>query len=284
MLELLRIKHYIKNLFIFAPFFFSFSFDMEEFFIVLLIFILFSSLASSIYIFNDIMDIKEDKNHPIKKLRALASGRVSIKNAKVLFILLALISFIGSFLLNLKLFWIFLLYFGLNIAYSIKLKHIAIIDIFIIAIGFVLRLFAGASMLETHLSMWIIIVTFMLALFLGISKRRDDVILAINGKETRRNIDGYNFEFINATMVLMSAVVIVSYIFYTLSPSVIEKFHNENLYLTSLFVILGILRYMQITLVEQNSASPTELALTDKFLQITIVLWILSFIVIVKFL
>lgn len=282
MFRLFRVHHYIKNLFIFAPLFFSFSFSYDSFINVFIAFILFSLVASSIYIVNDLMDIQEDKKHPKKKYRPLASGEVSQSTAVKLIIVLASISFVGSFLYNTFLFIILLIYFILNITYSLKLKHISIVDIFIISTGFVLRLFAGASVIDTPLSMWIIIITFLLALFLALAKRRDDVILASKGNEIRKSINGYNLEFVNASMVLMAGVVIVAYILYTVSDSVMAKLNTEYLYLTTFFVLIGIIRYMQITFVEHKSGSPTNILLKDIFLQLTIILWILSFILIVK--
>lgn len=124
--------------------------------------------------------------------------------------------------------------------------------------------------------------TFLLALFLALAKRRDDVLLALDGQQTRKNIDGYNLEFVNASMVLMAGVVIVSYIMYTISPAVTARLGTEYLYLTSFFVILGILRYMQITFVEENSGSPTRVVIKDTFLKLTIFFWLLSFVGIVK--
>jgi len=281
-LHLLRPHQYIKNLFVFAPLFFSFSFALMDVIKTSVVFILFSLLASSIYVFNDLMDIEEDKQHPKKKFRPLASGKISIDSAKVVILLLSTISLFCAYFLSTDLFIVLLIYFVLNIAYSLKLKHITIVDIFIISIGFVLRLFAGASVINNDLSMWIIIMTFLLALFLAVAKRRDDVILASQGKETRKNIDGYNLEFVNAVMVLMSGVIVVSYILYTVSIDVTERLHTEYLYLTSFFVILGIMRYMQITFVEQNSGSPTKLVLKDRFLQVTIIFWLASFFAVTK--
>lgn len=124
--------------------------------------------------------------------------------------------------------------------------------------------------------------TFLLALFLALAKRRDDVLLFSQGKETRKNIDGYNLEFVNASMVLMGGVIIVSYILYAVSIDVINRVHTDKLYLTAFFVILGVMRYMQITFVEQNSASPTKIIVKDKFLQLTILSWIVSFMLVVK--
>lgn len=281
-IRLLRTPQYIKNIFIFAPLIFSFQFNTDNFINTSIIFILFSLLASSIYIFNDLMDINEDRKHPKKKFRPLANNQVSIKIAKILIISLSTISLFYSFLININLFYILLIYFLLNILYSIKLKHIPIVDIFIIAIGFVLRLFAGNSIFDTTLSMWLIIMTFLLALFLAIAKRRDDIILSNKGKETRKNIDGYNLELVNSIMVLMAGIIIVSYIMYTVSIDVITRLNSNYLYITTVFVILGLMRYMQITFVEENSESPTEVLYTDNFLQITIILWLLSFFLIVK--
>lgn len=246
-------------------------------------FILFSMLASSVYVFNDLLDVNEDREHPSKRFRPLASGEVSASSAKILIATLSGISLTLSLVYNTNLFAVLLVYFLLNILYTIKLKHIAIVDIFVIATGFVLRLFAGSAATGIALSMWIILVTFLLAIFLALAKRRDDVLLSLEGAQTRKNIDGYNLEFVNASMVLMAGVVIVSYIQYTISEEVIKRLDSEHLYLTSFFVILGILRYMQITFVEANSGSPTKIVLKDTFLQLTIFFWLISFIGIVKF-
>jgi decaprenyl-phosphate phosphoribosyltransferase len=281
-IKLLRPHQYIKNIFVFAPLLFSFKFNISNLNETLYAFILFSIIASSIYIFNDYMDIEEDKKHPTKKYRPLASGKVSQNTAKFLFFTLSMIALIVAFVINTYLFFVLLIYFILNIAYSVKLKHIGVVDIFIIATGFVLRLFAGNSVLDASLSMWIIIMTFLLALFLALAKRRDDVLLSLKGRGARKNIDGYNLEFINAAMILMSSVIIVSYILYTVSDEIITRLNAPYLYLTSFFVILGIMRYMQITFVEENSGSPTEVVLKDRFIKINIVFWLVSFLIIAK--
>ena len=169
----------------------------------------------------------------------------------------------------------------MNIAYTFSLKHISILDISIIAIGFVLRIYAGAALIDNTPSMWIVLVTFVLALFLALAKRRDDCLLALDGKKTRKNIDGYNLEMVNAAMTLMAGVTVVSYIMYTVSPEVTQRL-GTNLYLTSAFVIIGILRYMQLTFVEHNSGSQTKLVLKDRFLQLVLIGWIGSFYMIIK--
>lgn len=182
------------------------------------------------------------------------------------------------------LFWAFsapvLLYLLLNILYCLRLKHIAIVDIFCIASGFVIRLWIGANIIQVALSHWIVITTFLLALFLALAKRRDDIILLESGKKVRKNIEGYNRVFLDIAMGISASLVMVAYIFYSIDESINERLHTHNLYLTSVFVLLGIFRYMQLTFVEQNSASPSKILLKDKFLQITIVLWLLSFVAI----
>ena len=143
-------------------------------------------------------------------------------------------------------------------------------------------MFAGASVISAPLSIWIIIITFLLALFLAIAKRRDDLQLALEDRQTRKNIYGYNLEFINASMILMGGVVLVSYILYTVSDNVMAKLDTNHLFITTFFVILGMLRYMQLTFVEEISGNPTKIFLNDRFLKLTILGWLVSFIVIVK--
>ena len=167
----------------------------------------------------------------------------------------------------------------LNIAYCIRLKHIAILDVAIIAIGFVLRLFIGSAVTGIMLSMWIVVITFLLALFMALAKRRDDLLIFLEtGSMMRKAIDGYNLKFLDTSMAIMASVVIVAYTIYTASPEVAEKFHTKYLYLTAFFVILGIMRYLQIALVFQDSGSPTQIVLKDRFIQFVLLGWFATFI------
>ncbi len=275
---LFRVEQYIKNVFVLAPLFFAREFfKPDQIFNSLLAVFIFSITASSIYIFNDIRDIEEDRKHPTKQFRPIASGKVSINNAVVIMSFLMLAGLLGSYLISLNFFLILITYLILNVFYSFGLKHIAIVDIVIVSVGFVLRIFAGAVVIHVVVTSWIILITFMLSLFLSFAKRRDDILLASEGNKVRKNIHGYNLIFVDSSMVLMAGVVIVSYILYTVSPEIQAKYHSQYLYLTVLFVILGILRYMQITYIENKSGNPTRIALKDRFLQITILLWIFSF-------
>lgn len=282
--KLLRVSHWVKNLFIFLPLFFSGNIltDVDGFLQVSLGFILFSLVASSIYMINDLKDIESDRLHPEKKHRPFASGKIPVKTGILLSSLLFIGSLTAAYFINLYFAAALAFYFAMNIAYSMGLKHVAIIDITIIAIGFLLRVIAGGLLAEVYISHWIIIMTFLLALFLGMAKRRDDVLLFMqSGQKMRKSVDGYNLEFINASMVIMAAVVIVAYIMYTISEEVVERFHTEYLYATSVFVILGIIRYLQITFVLNKSGNPTKMLLSDRFIQLVLLGWIFTFFLII---
>lgn len=222
-LELLRPNQWLKNLFVLTPLFFSFHFTEANVVAVLFGFMLFSLAASSIYVLNDYFDIDEDRQHPTKCHRPLASGAITKPQAVLFIVGLWGVVSVGAYLLNPVFLAVVVGYVLLNVFYSFKLKHIPILDIIIIAIGFVLRVFAGAVLIAVTPTMWIVLVTFLLALFLALAKRRDDCLLSLQGKATRKNIDGYNLELVNAAMVLMAAVTLVSYIMYTVSPEVNDK-------------------------------------------------------------
>ncbi len=282
-LQLLRTKQWVKNLFVFAPLFFSFRFYFIDILKVFLGFIIYCLASSTVYIFNDLMDIEEDRKHPTKRLRPLACGIISHRKAIFIMSSLAITCIISSFFLNFKFFIIIIAYLIINLLYSLKLKHIPIIDITIIALCFILRVFGGAFIVNIDLSMWIILDTFLLALFIALAKRRHDYLLYQKGIKARKNIHGYNLEMINSAMVIMSCVAIVCYIMYTVSIQTLEKYHSSKLYLTSFFVIVGFLRYLQISFVDENSGSPTEVVLKDRFLQINILGWLVTFYILAKF-
>ena len=185
--------------------------------------------------------------------------------------------------ISIKALIILFLYVALNIIYSLGLKKISLVDITIIAIGFVLRLFVGSFAYNEDLKIWIVIMTFLLALFIALAKRRDDILIFKNyKKQARKSIIGYNIKLIDSSMVFMSAVIVVAYIQFSTSADTIIKF-GENLYLTSFYVIFGIMRYMQITFVENRSGSPVEILLSDKITIINLILWLLSFAWIIYF-
>jgi len=276
----MRLHQYVKNFFIFLPLFFAMKItDMGLLFSALVAFIAFSLTASAIYIFNDYYDIEEDRQHPKKKDRPLASGVISKPQAIIVMSALFALGFVLMALLSFKATGILAVYVVLNIAYSVSLKHISILDINIIAIGFVMRLFVGSVVTDIYLSKWIIIMTFLLALFMALAKRRDDVLIFLDsGKRMRKVIDGYNLQFLDTAMAIMASVVIVAYTLYTTSSEVESRLNSEYLYLTVFFVILGIMRYLKIVFVYKNSGSPSKILTSDRFMQLTLLGWASIFI------
>lgn len=279
-IKLMRPHQYIKNLFIFLPLFFAMKItDLSLLTNGIIAFIAFSLTASAIYTLNDYHDIEEDREHPKKKNRPLASGDISKSQAIIIMAVLGITGFSLMATLSLKAVGIISAYVTMNVAYSFYLKHIAILDVTIIALGFVLRLFIGSAVTGIPLSMWIVLITFLLALFMALAKRRDDVLIYLDtGKKMRKVIDGYNLQFLDTAMAIMASVVIVAYTIYTTSPEVVARINSNYLYLTSFFVILGIMRYLQVAFVFKDSGSPTKIVLKDRFMQLTLIGWVLTFI------
>lgn len=274
-LQLVRLYQIVKNLFIFAPLFFGFEFLNPTLLIHSLItFVLFSLITSSVYIVNDVCDKKEDKKHPIKRQRPIASGKVKVKTAITLAIILFLTSLGISFFFHRSLFLILFIYFLINLIYSLRLKHFPIIDTFVIASGFILRIYAGGIVVEILPSEWLFLITFLLSLFLAFGKRRSELLSTCKNLERRRSIKGYNTAFLNYIIVFLSSIIIVCYILYTTSTQ------SRYLFLTSLIVIYGFIRYLQILFVENEGDDPSRTAIVDGKIRLSIIVWVISFVVI----
>lgn len=276
-LQLARPHQYLKNGFIWLPLLFGYGLSNPKAILLTgLAFVAFCLLASAIYIINDLRDIEEDRNHPIKKMRPLASGAVRPSEAGwlTLGLFIGAIS-ISIIFLHMSVVYILMTYFLLNIAYTFMIKRIPIFDIVCIAMGFVLRIYVGCTAPQIQISPWIVIVTFLLALFLALAKRRDDLLLLNKGHRVRKAIDGYSLEFISLAMGIMASVIIVAYILYTVSPEVMAK-HGTHLYVSAIWVLLGILRYLQITFVEEKSGSPTLVLIRDRLLQGIVAAWLVN--------
>ena len=298
-LRLIRPKQWLKNVFVLVPMFFGGALtDGATVFASLVAFLAFCFIASAVYCFNDIIDVEADRRHPVKCKRPIASGAVTMKAAYGLMALMVMLSlltltlgfqfqvsdfrFQDSFLSVLG---VILFYFLLNLAYCAKLKQYAIVDVCVIAFGFVLRLLAGGFATGIVLSKWIVMMTFLLTLFLSFAKRRDDVIrMEATGEAPRKNTIRYNLTFINQAITITASVTLVCYIMYTISPEVVARVHTDYLYLTTAYVLLGLLRYIQITVVDKKSGDPTKMMLQDRFTQVVVVLWALTFLLIIYFL
>jgi 4-hydroxybenzoate polyprenyltransferase len=286
-IKLLRPEQWAKNLFIFLPVFFSGQMlNGSALLSCAVAFAAFSLAASSIYCVNDIYDVEADRAHPEKRKRPVASGAVSVKAACTaaaicLSASLCVVVFFGGSAVY-ALVALILFYCVKNLAYCVTLKHYAIIDVVTISVGFVLRVFAGGVASGIRCSEWIIIMTFLLSLFLAFAKRRDDVILYLNTNVSpRKNTHRYNLEFMNQVMTVVATIAIIAYIMYTLSPSVIDYYNSRHIYLTAIFVLTGIIRYLQVTIVDVKSGSPTKILLHDRFIQCCIAGWVVTFLIII---
>ncbi len=277
-IQVCRPHQYVKNGFIWLPIFFGYRLTDPQFIVpTWWIFVAFCLMSSAIYAINDLKDRDEDRQHPVKKSRPIARGDLNSVQAVGTAVVLFMVSIcIAAIWLPLASAYVLIAYMLLNLAYSHGLKHIPIIDIVCIATGFVLRVLAGGAATGIDISPWIVIMTFLLALFLALAKRRDDLLLIAQGKRVRKAIDGYNLEFISLAMGIMASVIIVAYILYTVSPEVVAKHGTDNLYITAIWVLLGLLRYLQITFVEEKSGSPTLVLLKDALLQAVIVMWLVN--------
>ena len=177
---------------------------------------------------------------------------------------------------------VLVIYYVMNLLYCSKLKQYAIVDVCIIAFGFVLRVLAGSYATDIVPSKWLVLMTFLLTLFLSFSKRRDDVLrMNETGEAPRKNTTRYNLTFINQAITITASVTLVCYIMYTVSPEVVSRFHSDLLYLTSVFVLLGLLRYIQLTVVDQKSGDPTKMMLKDRFTQCVVLMWAMAFLVLI---
>ncbi|MBP3553467.1 MAG: decaprenyl-phosphate phosphoribosyltransferase [Bacteroidaceae bacterium] len=282
-IRLIRPHQWLKNLFVFLPLFFSGNMTNWSMLLATIYAAMsFAFISSSIYCLNDIIDVETDKQHPEKRNRPIAKGSVSLQEAYTLMILMCLLAYGVLFLLGLngKSILVISIYFVLNILYCVNLKQIPLVDIFIVSSGFVLRIILGGLVCNIELSQWIILMTFLLSLFLAISKRLDDIRI-YNEKKIliRKNISHYNVEYIQLTLSIIASVTIVCYIMYTVDVDVVSRIDNHYLYLSSLLVILGVLRFLQIAIVEKQCCSPTKILMKDKFIQICIVTWGVFFLV-----
>jgi 4-hydroxybenzoate polyprenyltransferase len=280
----LRPKQWTKNLLVFAGIIFSNNlFDFTKLAVVLAAFVIFCALSGVIYIFNDLLDLENDKNHPVKSKRPLASGKLNTTQAK--FALAALIpaSFAGSIALGSPFLIVVFSYFSLQIAYSLYLKKVVIIDVFAIAFGFLLRALAGAVVIGVSISSWLIICTILLSLFLGMSKRRHELLLLEDSSLAHRFVlTEYSPYLLDQMISIVTASTVIAYTLYTTAPETMEKFGTRNLVFTVPFVLYGIFRYLYLVHKKGGGGSPEQMLLSDIPLLINILLWAISVIVIIS--
>lgn len=275
-LKLIRVKQWIKNFFLFAPLIFSHHlFDWNYVLISIEAFFAFCFISSVVYIINDITDLEQDRNHPVKKNRPLASGKISKANA----ILISFIFFSGMILiaydLNPKFKFALLVYFLVNLLYSFKLKQIVLLDIFFIAFGFMIRIVAGGLAIDVHISSWLILTTLFLSLFLAVTKRRSELAVIENNLSTRKVLSDYSIMFADQMATISAAGTVIAYALYTVSERTREIFQTENLIFTTPFVVYGIFRYLYLVHKKNLGENPTQIITTDVPMIVNIFLWVI---------
>jgi 4-hydroxybenzoate polyprenyltransferase len=271
LLKSMRPKQWTKNVAVFAALIFDRQlFQQDALFRTMAGFILFCLVSSSVYLFNDIMDIESDRKHPTKRNRPIAAGKLSITAALVSAIGLIILSLGFSFQLSNSFGILTSVYFLINLAYSKWLKHIVIIDVLVIALGFVLRVASGVSLINVErFSPWLYVVTTLLALYIGFGKRRSELTsLNAGAGHHRRVLDGYSLSFLDQVITIVSSTTVIAYSFYTFSAPNLPADHS--MMLTIPFVLYGIFRYLYLIQVQQVGGAPEELLLTDRPLQLTI--------------
>jgi 4-hydroxybenzoate polyprenyltransferase len=276
--ESLRPKHWTKNLFVFAGLLFSQNvFHPSLLFNVMFAFIIFCFLSGSVYILNDLFDLEGDRSHPVKSHRPLASRRLKSSYAILALILLVPTLLGTSYFLSPSFFLIVLAFFLLQIAYSFFLKRIVILDVFTTAFGFVLRVTAGALVIHVEISSWLLICTILLALFLGLSKRRHELMVLDERAQVQRKVlREYSPYLLDQMISLVTAATVMSYILYTISEETIQKFGTKNLIYTVPFVLYGIFRYLFLVHQKGEGGNPENILVTDKPLLIDILLWVIT--------
>lgn len=276
-IQLLRPRQWIKNLFLFAALLFSRNIDkLPCILAAAYAFLCFCVTSSTVYIFNDMLDIEKDRKHPRKRKRPLAAGIISKREAKILVAFMLPAAVILSFMLNYSFGFIVILYLLNNLLYTLFVKNLVILDVMSIALGFILRVAGGAVAIKVHISPWLLLCTFLLALFLGFSKRRNELLVLQEDAQSHRMIlEHYSLDFIDNMLSIVTASTVISYSLYTF-------FASEDKYsmVTILFVLYGIFRYQYIIYNKKLGESPEEIVLTDKPLLINILLWILASVVI----
>lgn len=271
----MRPRQWTKNAFVFAALVFDRQLtvwpSLQRTFLA---FVIFSALSSGVYLINDCMDIEADRNHPVKKNRPIASGKLPVPVAIVAAWMLAIGAIVGAYFLAPELAIISAIYFVMNLSYSKWLKKIPLIDVMVIAAGFVLRVAAGVSVIHVQrFSPWLYVVTTLLALYIGFGKRRAELTVLTEGAPSshRKVLDGYSLDFVDQLITIVSATTIIAYSLYTFSAPNLPE--NHAMMLTVPFVLYGVFRYLYLIKMKNAGGEPEELVLKDRPLQATVLLW-----------
>ncbi len=282
LLQSLRPRQWVKNLFVFAGVIFAQKLFTPAAWTASAAFAIFCALSGAIYLLNDVADIEQDRLHPKKRERPLASGRLAVPPALVAAGVLVGGSLVAAWWLSPPFALVAVIYAALLTAYSIRLKHLVIVDVIVVACGFVLRAIAGAVVIDVEISGWLLICTILMALFLALGKRRHEYLtLAEDAAQHRPILAEYSAGLLDQMIAVVTASTVTAYALYTMSPETVAKFHTHLLPATLPFVLYGIFRYLYLLYRRQLGGNPSELFLSDRPLLINTALWMLAVLAII---
>ncbi|MBI4354264.1 MAG: decaprenyl-phosphate phosphoribosyltransferase [Candidatus Omnitrophica bacterium] len=272
----LRPTQWVKNFFVLAPLFFSpHVFSLDALLRSLAACGCFCLASSSIYLLNDLTDCAQDRLHPEKRRRPLAAGLLRVGIARAAVVGLLLLSLLGGAALSVSLALVLSTYWGLNLLYAWRLKHAVILDVFVVAAGYLLRVLAGAVVLQVTMSAWVLICTTLLALFIALCKRRHELVLLEDGAPNHRQVlTDYPLPFLDAMVGIITASALVSYTLYTVSEEIVGRFGSPGLLLTVPFVLYGFFRYLYLVYHKEEGGDPTQSILTDRPMMVNLLLWV----------
>ena len=273
--KLLRVYQYPKNLLVFGALVFAQQVhDPAQVARSVVAFLVMCAASSAVYLFNDFIDIEKDRAHPEKQSRPLPSGVVSVPMASALTVLITAVSLGVGYMLGLKFLGAVVFYLALMTAYTLALKHVVLVDVMVIAIGFVLRAIAGALALDVVFSNWLVVCTLFLALFLGLGKRRREIELLEEDADNHRAVlEHYTVQYLDNLMLILGAATLLTYTIYTCSPEVVERVGSDKLYMTIPFVVYGLFRYLFLVHGKEAGGDPSRTLLKDAPLLVTVLLW-----------
>ena len=274
-LRTMRPHQWVKNLFVLSPLIFGMQLtDLRKVALGFVAAALFSVLSGAVYLLNDIIDRDKDALHPLKRLRPIPASRLPVRTAIVALVLLVVVSLVGSFFLDERLVFVSGGYLTLNILYSFLLKHVVFVDLVCIAAGFILRILAGSVAVGVEVSVWLVLCTFLLAIFLGLGKRKHELVVWGDEAAARRRVlSRYRLPHLNMALGVTTAVTTLAYLLYTTSERTVDYFGTHNLVLTVPFIVYGLVRFMQILESHRDEDSPTDYMLRDIPLMASIALW-----------
>ena len=281
----LRPKQWPKNLLVFAGLVFSHNlFDLTNFLRSLGGFVAFCLLSGAVYIVNDLVDVENDRLHPLKRLRPIASGRLKPGAAKIAAVVVAAVALVGGFALDWRFGVVGSAYLVLELAYSFRLKRLVVLDVMTVAAGFALRAVAGTVLVHVTISSWLFVCTILFALFISLAKRRHELLfLAGGGTGHRAVLENYSEALLDQMMAVATSSTVIAYCLYTIAPETVAKFGTHNLMLTVPFVLYGVYRYLYLVYRKEMGGAPEQALLGDFPLVVDILLWMASVVAVIYF-